>query len=282
MEATLPVELANRNRALALLPTSKTMRSAIRSESARVSEIREHLTTLFNQFYLAQDLSKRIKEDFACIQELGSAIMLGSLNASIEAARLGEMGRVLHVLADYLGTSGSKIINELSEAQVRCHDSLSDVSKILFIVSSALLETEIVLDFLSEVESASEYQCIDRTAVLLSCFHKGIEQMLRGYPTLEHALQTVIEQFKDIQKLFLSLKIAQVSAKAEANRLSIDTHFRDVFEQVYSFVDSAKDKISHVNNEIERYLADLQERAESHQVIKAGVADLNLHGAAPH
>lgn len=131
------------------------------------------------------------------------------------------------------------------------------------------------MHFLSQTNDEDTEYSIDRTEVLLSCFSIGTRKMVLEYPKLEEALNRVIDQFKEIQKLFLSLKIAQVSAKAEANRLSINTHFKDVFEKVYTFVDSAKDKISHVNNEIDQYVSELQTKASSHQVIKNALSGLN-------
>lgn len=238
-----------------------------------LGKVKSDLNLLFGDLYRAIDLSMLVKDNFAQMQTLAGSIRIGALNALIEAARMGNNGETLFVLANYLGSNGTTTITELGIAEKASHRSLKDVGEILFFVCCAKLQTEILTNFLDELEQgAREDQTespmrTDRIAVLLSSFSGGIAQMMKRYSGLQASFSSVLGLLEEIRRLFMGLKIAHVAAKAEASRMVEADRFGQVFDDVCSVVDQGRDLIEKTAWELESYLQVLKGKSELSQSI---------------
>lgn len=269
MKATLPSEIFSRQEKIKVNPkiseeSRKNSSDMIRNQSREKIKLLENdLNQLFKDLTKSLDLANTIKSNFKETHSLASEIKRGALNATIEASRLGSCGETLFVLADYLGTNGTTTIKELVSAEQICEKSLSNVSDILFEVCAAKLQTEILSYFLEEFEDEDKEHVVmevDPLPVLSSCFKKGISEMTARYKGIEHAFASVLVVLEDIRLLFVSLKIAHVSAKAESSRIEDAARFGQVFDEVCSVVEHGRSVIDQTTTRLEGYIALLRTR----------------------
>lgn len=270
MRATLPSEICSRQEQIKTCSqdTQESKKNSpiksIRSKSREKIKLLENdLNQLFKDLTKSLDLADTIKSNFKETHSLAGEIKRGAINATIEASRLGSRGETLFVLADYLGTNGTTTISELISAEKICFKSLSNVSDILFEVCAAKLQTEILSSFLDEFENEdneSVEMAVDPLKVLSSCFKMGIYGMASRYKGIEHAFASVLAVLEDLRLLFVSLKIAHVSAKTESSRIENADRFGQVFDEVCSVVEHGRSVIDQTTTRLEGYIALLRIR----------------------
>jgi PAS domain S-box-containing protein len=281
MKASLPAEILAREEFLRLHPVDKDPAQELFHSGSSLYKIRlieKNLDQLFRDLSKSLELANTIKSNFHATHDLAHQIKRGALNATIEASRLASDGKTLFVLADYLGKNGTTTVQELSSAEMICRKSLDNVADILFEVCAAKLQTEALSYFIreSELETSSIIEMnVDPMRVLTTAFKAGIENMTRRYSGLEEAFSSVLSVLEGIRRLFVSLKIAHVSAKAESSRIDSGQRFSQIFEQVYAVVEQGRMIIDQTATRLEGYIAVLQSRSYDCSSIRKNTRDFS-------
>lgn len=277
MNTTLVEEMVVREKSLAVKRKEQLDQTIERRHKAsenrvKLDKVEANLLKLFNELATSLELTEQIKANYKETHVLANEIKLGAINATIEASRLGASGESLFVLADYLGTNGGKTINELGAAEVICTQSLNQVSDILFEICSAKLQTECLSYFLSELESnrkdSEAKYALDPFDVLKACFKNSLNGMAQRYQGLERVFSSVLSVLEDIRLLFVSLKIAHVSAKTEASRIPNALRFGQIFDEVCSVVEHARSIIDLTNTKLSSYISLLKHRESECEAIQ--------------
>ena len=286
MKVTLPAEILGREEVIKQQKVSEEeVSTRTVAEINRYMQSKEYqrmndltkfsydLDELFNDLSRSLGLSKVIKNSFKETNGLVQEIKRGALNATIEATRLGVHGESLYVLADYLGYNGRKTIAELAFAEKACTSSLSSVADILFVVCVAKLQTETLTSFLKELINdggeSSSIMSFDRIGLLIRTFYESISAMTTQYDGLEAAFSSMLKGLEELRLLFISLKIAHISAKTEASRVEAAGRFGQVFDEVCSVVDHGRSFLDVATLQLENYVYTLRSRKDLCTSLKA-------------
>jgi hypothetical protein len=104
---------------------------------------------------------------------------------------------------------------------------------------------------------------VDRTKILLDSFSQGVIKMVQQYGHLESVFKTVTDTLNDLKRLFLSLKIAHVSARTVSSRIDNAARFGQVFDEVCSVVDHGRGALDSITTQLEVYVETLKSKKEN-------------------
>ena len=101
---------------------------------------------------------------------------------------------------------------------------------------------------------------VDRAGLLLSCFKQGVLNMTNRYRELCNAFASVLTELEELQRHFVSLKIAHVSARTESARIIDADRFGSAFDEVSKITDEGRENIYEVSAAVKNYLERLSEK----------------------
>jgi hypothetical protein len=272
MQATLPSEIFNREKEYNFVDTIDLSKGPSSTLYGQTLKFALDLEVIYKVLSKSSELSKKIDSNFKETSNLALEIKRGALNATIEATKLGQQGDALYVLADYLGINGRKTIEDLNSAEDACQKSLSSVDEVLLVLCIAKLQTEMLVSFLKETTSKDKEEStletktimtVDRTKILLDSFSQGVIKMVQQYGHLESVFKTVTDTLNDLKRLFLSLKIAHVSARTVSSRIDNAARFGQVFDEVCSVVDHGRGALDSITTQLEVYVETLKSKKEN-------------------
>ena len=251
-----------------------SVNSKLTQEIASLSGV---VNSLLIELSNSVNLSNVITGSFSGTFHHATKIKYNAINATIEASKLGSLGDTLFVLADYLERICAKILSGLFIAQSSTDVSLKTIDEILFTISAAKLQTECLLEFLIENVAQNSCMTVNREKLLLSCFVSRIQKVCSEYVGIEHSFGRIFDTLEEIRMLFLSLKVAHVSAKAESSRIDNADRFGAIFDDVNGIIDESKNSIDTTLVNLSSYLSAIKLRYSSVEKLKASTANISVN-----
>jgi len=230
---------------------------------ASLSSMYSNVINLFEQIDEFVTLNQNLSEKVSFIQNLTKTFQLISLNASVEAAKLGEHGRSLSVIAEHLGSTSSEISRVVHEVTNRI-DSLSPLLKDLtFRLAATRLQIEMNLVFCVEFiditttgkkESMPLYysQADDMIADLKESFTNTFGQTTTNLKSLQEQLGSLESNNEDLRKTILQLLFSHLSGTIEASRINETQKFAVILEEVKEHIEDTKKELGDLSASIER------------------------------
>jgi PAS domain S-box-containing protein len=243
--------------------------------SQEITNVSQIVNSLFSELSNSTDLSNVITGSFSGTFQHATKIKYNAINATIEASKLGSLGDTLFVLADYLERNCAKTLTELYTAKNTADSSLKSVDEILFTISAAKLQTECLHEFLKENSTQSSFMTVNREKLLLSCFVSRIKKMCADYTGIEQSFTSIFDTLEEIRMLFLSLKVAHVSAKAESSRIDNADRFGAIFDDVNKIIDESKNSIDGTLVNLNSYLSTIKLRYSSVEKLRSSAGSIS-------
>jgi len=187
------------------------------------------------------------KSDF--ILRLGNAIRLLSINAEVEAAKLGSAGAALGMVAERLGSHAVEGIATISRLNTRLHTLTAPISKLIFNSLVSKIQIEMTASFVGEIlavepgadtadtADAGDAGCNDllkSVDLLTETFLGTARQILPSLDQLLEDLGRVDREINDLRKFMRTLRFIYFTGKIETARHSDAASFTTIFEQVKS------------------------------------------------
>ena len=151
----------------------------VRTAVEQADQSREELQALTNAMERISSTSQEIQNIIGSIEEIASQTNLLSLNASIEAARVGEAGKGFAVVADQIG----KLAGDSAQAAVNTRDliekSLQEIENGNQITEKTVAALNKILESMNDFANAAKGASESSTeqADMLKQIEQGIEQI---------------------------------------------------------------------------------------------------------
>lgn len=291
MRTLLHVELKSRDAAIArqqlrLFPEQPPVSAqeaggaSLRSIYASGTTAYREINTLYAQLDELVALNDMLAEKSGFVLGLTREFRFIAFNAALRSARVGEEGRSLIVIADYLNTVSSRLTGAVETLTQQIAAISGKLRVVIFNLAAARLQIEMVLCFCAELLASEEgeggagvrrRQMIDD---LQLAFAGTIEQAMRTLVELERDLALLDVNSGELRRLVLTLQVAQVGGLVEACRLQDDDSFTVMFADLRQGVESTKTALQELDEAGARLATLAEETPRIQAIISQAVAEM--------
>lgn len=256
----------------------------------------EQINTLYAQLDEFAGLNLKLAEKSEVVLTMTQDFRFIAFNAALRSARLGEEGRALGVIAEYLSGAAAQTAGTVAGLTHHIEAISGRLRAVIFNLAAARLQIEMVMSFCAELAGHGLDGQAAETAGAGAERHRMIEDLQLAFAeTIDRAVRALIELEKDLcslgtraddmRRLVLTLQVAQVGGLVEASRLTDDDSFVVMFSDLRERVDATKAQLGELGGVSERLgmLADQTPaiaQVISRAVTEMGAAVAGLSGAA--
>lgn len=216
------------------------------------SGIQEHFVQVFQGLEDYLLLYERLTGKSQFIWNLSQSIGRLSLNATIESARLRAEGACLSVVADWMRGNSREISEAITDLNQQMNTVTSSLKKTAFDIAASRLNIEMMAFFLAELltfEAHTTHTTMDHsdTRVHLHRLGEAFSASVRGTKTIMASLNLglfhLAQQLDQVLILIRTLGFAHVIGKVESARLHNPSVFRAIFDEVFNFIQDARNQL---------------------------------------
>lgn len=209
---------------------------------------KEKIDELIRQVNISDDASKKVSEELAKLMEyngqmqsiieiidnITSQTSLLALNASIEAARVGEAGKGFAVVAD-----------EINQLSVETTEATGKVDSILKDIISTIVRTSEIMGSTDEIVKVSNERLEDTVKIFETMLHSS-EEVIQVTHHLERELNSII----DMKEMLLSSMehLEQMSEKSSQTTTGITTSVGEQMAGIEDIVRTLENVQKNVEN----------------------------------
>lgn len=221
-----------------------------------------HVMTLFRQIDDFIRLNQTLTDKAAFVLELTESFQMISMNAAVEAAKVGGRGDSLSVIADHLGSTSRDIARFVNEMRNRISELSPLLSQVSFSLAAARLQIEMFLVFCEEMASRSsavetadqqlmQSHTPDMMRQLQSAFQVTFNEAVTGLHHLDKPLAELNDLCEDLRRTILTLLFSRLIGTIEATPLERDRNFNVIFEEIHRLIDDAKSQLVDLSRSIQ-------------------------------
>ncbi len=236
-------------------------------------------------------LNDKLAEKSAFVLGLTREFRFIAFNAALRSARLGEEGRSLIVIADYLNTVSARLGGAVETLTQRIAAISEKLREVIFNLAAARLQIEMVLGFCAELHAigAQEPAASRRQRMiedLQLAFAETVACAVRTLAGLERDLALLGDSSADLRRLVLTMQVAQVGGLVEACRLKDDDSFTVMFADLRLGVEGTKAALEELDGAGARLAVLAEETPRIERIISQAVAAMAgavraLHDSTP-
>lgn len=182
------------------------------------------------------------KSDF--VLDIGQSIRLQSVNAEIQAARLGERALALASVAERLSIHASEGTGTVAQLNHRLLQLVSPLAKLVFNAMVSQVQIEMAAGFVHEILNAEHDPSEDANLrenldLLFQTFLTTVRQVPLALNELQLELANVDSDVAKLDKFMHTLRFIYLAGKIETSRHSEAQSFAAIFEEINSMMDKA-------------------------------------------
>ncbi|MGE0679319.1 MAG: PAS domain-containing protein [Candidatus Binatia bacterium] len=203
-----------------------------------------HLNLLFSRLDDYVSLNAKLQDKSAFILRLTNSIRLFSLNASVEAARLGEVGRSLSVISSQLEQSSRQISEAVIQLNRRILSLVESLQTVIFDLVAAKLLIDMETVFTRELlesyqESSGAQNTRSQIRTLENSFIPTSRRALDLLLTIREELRHLTLESDHLRENIQFLRFVHLNGKVEAAGVLQDTGFPVILKEVAEQINSA-------------------------------------------
>lgn len=222
-----------------------------------------HINELYAQLDQFADLNQQLAEKSVFVLGLTKDFRFIAFNAALRSSRLGEEGRSLSVIAEYLSGCSTRTTAAVGDLTTRIEAITQHLRAVIFDLAAARLQIEMVLVFCAELAGsrmklAEEGEIRRRQRMiedLQRAFAATVARALRALDELTRDLRALSVNSEEMRRLVLTLQVAQVGGLVEASRLRNDDTFAAMFDDLREGVGKTKTALHEVDEASEELAA---------------------------
>lgn len=211
----------------------------------------EQINTLYAELDRFAQLNRELAHTSEAVLGLTKDFRFIAFNAALRSARLGEEGRSLSVIADYLSTASDNTTKAVGNLMSRIEGVSVRLSGVIFDLAAARLQIEMVLVFCAELAAERGAGLADQRKMiedLRGAFAGTVTRAMQTLEELAHDLRALMEISEEMRRLVLTLQVAQVGGLVEACRLKDDDSFAVMFAELRQGVARTKEALAEVDD----------------------------------
>ncbi len=209
---------------------------------AKSRDLDRQLGDMFTKPGTFSQLRDQIIPKTVFISELGSDIRIQSTNAEVQAAKLGDSGRALAMVAERLGKHASEGVVMTEHLNEHMRNLTSPISELIFNSMVSKVQIEMASDFVREIlEGSPEKQgesgaCHDELAVNLRLLFRAFLGTARQTPValgeLQSELDRVDKQAYELRRFMRTLRFIHLAGRIETSRYTNTQLFEAIFDEI--------------------------------------------------
>ena len=274
MWAALTAEMTSRSKLLAAGDSDGTVTEPGR-RSAKTSAMsdRERLLALFAR---SQVLDRQLGDLFArpgtfsqlrneiipkanFIVRIGSDIRVQSINAQIEASRLGESARALAMVAERLGKHAGEGIATVEELNGRLRKLTTPIAELIFNSMVSKIQIEMAASFVREIlatadDAHGDAERAQNLATNLQLLFRSFLDTARRTPAalqqLQGELARVGKEIQELCRFMRTLHFIYFTGKVETARQNNSQSFITIFDQIKAMIHESDTVLSQLQEQI--------------------------------
>lgn len=182
----------------------------------------------------------------AVVLDLTHSIRFVALSTAVKAAQLGEDGRSLGVIAQFLNDASAHTSAEVQRLTASFKAVTAELHAVIFNLASARLQLEMMMFFGRELLQAeagatarAETAGVSRQKMiegLQKAFHVTMVRAVNFLTSLGQQVRTLKEVADDLRRTVLTLHVAQVGGKIEASRLRNDDSIAAILVEIHTHI----------------------------------------------
>ena len=255
MHHALPTEIASRREQLSVrqattrTPATPGPARTLPGANSDVAEAAAGLNAFLDRQFAGLASYVRLSEAFAeksdFILDLADEVRLFALNAQVGAARLQEVGAALGVIAGTMHDRSDETTASIRAMSEDIRASSAILSDLSFEISMATIQSEVAVQFIEELrEEAHSDSVAVNIATLSGCLRQGVGPLLASLADLDVRLDSVARHSDTLSSVLQQLEVLQMSGRIETARLSDDSVFRGLFEEISTQVARARAELA--------------------------------------
>jgi aerotaxis receptor len=249
---------------LRALPEDRRQRESQNPALKRLAAIHDggwraygHLNRLYRRLDDFVMLNETLGQKSAFVNNLTTELRISSINVALASTRAGGEGQALGVISRHMGESSG-------EVAVAVHSLVSGIGilsgrlrGVIFSLASARLQVEMVLSFLHElICSEAGAGAWPERRDLIHALHKTFATTMGQTSLALHQLHETVHPLatiaQDLERLVLSLQVAQVGGVVESTRLSSQEGFLNIFAGIRQQVDRTHAELRGLGEALDR------------------------------
>lgn len=240
-------------------------------------DVAKHLRGLFSRADTFVSLNEKLNKKSDFILDLAHDMRIHSLNASIESARLAEAGMTLGIIAHRMGESSDEIAEVVTKVQHRIHQLAELLKGILFNLSAANLQIEMVIYFIKELlqeqgQNTNGQNLPQMVQNLKISFAGAFVKVIEVLQTLHRDLIELMMETNELDKVVRTLHFIRINGKVETARAIGETNFSSILEMVSQQIDSARTEFDDLKASIEAIRAQVNDLPEIERRVQQAIS----------
>lgn len=220
--------------------------------------------------------SRQLTEKSTYVTNLTRDIRFVALSTSIKAAKLGDEGSSLGVIAQFLSDSSTRTAGDVQRLTERIGDITGELHAVIFNLAAARLEIEMALAFCRELMSGDGGSTVGNSRrQMITDLGRAFGAMMRRATGLLGSLGTHLAQLnaeaEDLRKTMLMLQVAQVCGMVETSRLQADRSVTAIFDEVREHVQKTSEQLAQLGEITLRFAQLIEDAPEIERDVGAAV-----------
>jgi len=188
-----------------------------------------------------------------------------ALSTTIKAAKLGEEGRGLEVIAQYLSDASARTSLEVYQLTGRIREIATELHAVIFNLAGARLQLEMMRFFVHELQSElAASGAVTATAgasrqemilLLQKAFHATMTRAVEFLGTFGKHLAGLNAIADELRRTILTLQVAQLGGKVEASRIKDDDSIMVVLTEIHEHIGSTARELVEIGDITSRFAA---------------------------
>lgn len=286
MQAMMHAEMQSRERGLRSAPPplaaaaggDPAQAARLQAIIAEGEQARAQIDRLYRRLDELAGFSRGLAEKSTFVTELTRDIRFVALSASIKAAKLGDEGSSLGIIASFLSESSTRTAGDVQRLTVRIRDITAELAEVSFHLAAARLQIEMMLIFCRELLAGqtsaggagrSRAQMIDDLGHAFDASAAGAAKVLGSLGQQLHQLGGEAE---GLRRTMLMLQVAQVSGRVETSRIRADVSVAAIFDEVSDHMRKTSLQLSELSEITTRFARLVHEAPDIEREIDRSLA----------
>lgn len=228
---------------------------------------RDCLQRAFAQLDRLQSMQAGFGEKSKFVHEMSSDMQRYAMNANVQAARLGENGRTLGVLAGFLGNGATHLSQNVGALNTTISSLMPKVRGLMFDIAGAKLLNEMRENFLTEqAKATSGAGSADYENPMLVSLYPAqatkvrIDTLAQMFQTTFYRTKQLLSEVSDglrtldnsaymLSKTAKELSFAHVAGRVEVSQLSAASSFPVILEQIKESIERTQQELTSLSSE---------------------------------
>lgn len=227
--------------------------AVLRSICGEAAQAYVQINALYENLDELTSLHEGLAAKSAFVLDLTHSIRFVALSTAIKAAQLGEDGRSLGVIAQFLNDASSHTSAEVRRLTASFKAVTAELHAVVFNLAGARLQLEMMMFFARELlhTEAGAVATMETAGVsrrnmiggLQQAFHVTMVRAVGFLSTLGRHLQELKDVTDDLLRTVLTLHVAQVGGKIEASRIKKDDSIAAILMEIHKHIESTDSEL---------------------------------------